>query len=162
MRSAEGSHNFPIDDPTWHLVAEWSLPGAPGVSGDQEAEFDSGLLVETVRDLGLPLSQLNRIKVAIEEAVRNFRRPSGQVGSALPGIIRLFARSVEDSHPGALRARHAEGPSGRGGRFLSSGGQSRGWGFYLMKRIVDPPSVPIEEPHFSIELFLYPEGKPPR
>jgi hypothetical protein len=134
------SHATPApQEPAWQLLAQVVLPGEAG-SENRAA----GLAVEAVRDLNLPPAQWQVIREAIADAVRQINAARDAHQPALPISITLF---VSSGRAGALDPAPQTGAAP----------ERRGWGCFIVKRLVD--SAPLVEvgTHHRIELFLYSE-----
>jgi hypothetical protein len=136
------SHATPAaPEPIWQLLAQVVVPGEAG-SENRVA----GLAVEAVRDLNLPPAQLQVVREAVADAVRQINTGRDARQPALPISITLFVSSGRAG---------ASDPAPQTG----AAPERRGWGCFVVKRLVDGvPAVGVEA-HYKIELFLYPEGK---
>lgn len=124
------SHATPApQESAWQLLAQVVVPGAAG-SENRAA----GLAVEAVRDLNLPPAQLQVVREAIADAVRQINAGRGAHQPALPISITLFASSG------------------------SAAPERRGWGCFVVKRLVDGAPAGGIEAHYKIDVYLYPEG----
>jgi hypothetical protein len=117
-------------EPAWQLLAQVVVPGAAG--SESRA---AGLAVEAVRDLNLPPAQLQAVREAVADAVRQINAGRGAHQPALPISITLFVSSG------------------------NAATERRGWGCFVVRRLVDGAPAAGVEAHYKIELFLYPEGK---
>jgi hypothetical protein len=124
-------------DPVWYSFADYSL-GKDALDEDLEAMLASGSVIQTMKESGLPPECLKRIVRTIREAARNFLH---RVPNA-PVHIRLFYQRNTAA-------------------FLSHSEKRRegGWGFFIIQRGGDHPSVIRNEPYPIIELYIYREGK---
>ena len=131
----------------WQTLAEINLADHPGV--DQLA---SDQTVTVVRSLNLSPVDLDRLQMAVAEAVLKAIEPNNHYPSDFPASIRLrvFYRTLagpitkpEPTLSLTTNERNRE--------------SSRGWGFFLTERIVDDTQTAGEMRFYSIELFLYRE-----
>jgi hypothetical protein len=136
------SHATPApQELAWQLLAQVVVPGEAG-SENRAA----GLAVEAVRDLNLPPAQLQVVREAAADAARQVNADRDAHQPALPISITLFVSSGRAG---------ASDPAPQTG----AAPERRGWGCFVVKRLVDgAPAVGVEA-HYKIELFLYPEGK---
>lgn len=143
-------------EPTWQSLAEFKLP----------SELSSECLAlekvsAAVRAFNLPTIYLERLKTAVAEATLNAIEHGNRYRSDAPVVIRVLASEkallvrVTDQGNGGPIAR-AEVPDLAA---KVAGRQSpRGWGFFLIEKLVDDLRVTIDDAHHTIELFLYLEG----
>jgi anti-sigma regulatory factor (Ser/Thr protein kinase) len=145
----------PAQEPAWQTLAEFSLPSRPG--SDRLAWEQAAA---ALRPLNLSPTDLERLKTAVAEATLNALEHGNRYQPDLPVAIRILASAkavtisitdqgrepIPDPHPPNLAAKIA-GQQPR-----------RGWGFFLIEKLVDDYRVSSDETHHTIELFLYLEG----
>lgn len=170
MQAANGNNHFRLDSPSWNLLDEFSVSDKL-IDGNQEANLSQELNIEAIEELGLPVAHINRIRGAITKAAKNANKHKNQVGSTLPVIIRLFIenRSKQGPPHPDIEAMHVTNRERQGlpSDFTLLTHQSHhleghladGWGYFLIERYVNHPSIPTQGRHYSIELYLYSEGK---
>lgn len=131
----------------WQNLAEINLSGQPGAD-----RLARNYVASAVRPLNLSPADLERLKTAITEAVLKAIEHGHHYRFNLPVSIRLrvsyraLAGQVTDrGNTPDLTAK------------VSVHESSRGWGFFLIERIVDDTQTADEDMHHSIELFLYRE-----
>jgi len=112
--------------------------GKDALDEDLETMLSSGLVIQTMKELGLPPECLKRIIRTIRETSRNILQ---RVPNALVHI-RLFCQR----NTAAFLSRPEKRMEG-------------GWGFFVVQRGRDHPSVIRNEPYPIIELYIYREGK---
>jgi hypothetical protein len=137
-----GNHHprFNNDDPTWNLVAEYFL-NKVNVDEDIAAELTTGSLFHTMHELGLPPECLKKIEGTITEISRGAKSHLNHERLNLPVHIRLFChRMPQEGLPHSGKQKNG------------------GWGYYLIERGVDLPSVLCDKYHRAVELYLYKEG----
>ena len=147
------------ESPAWDTLAEFSLPSEVG------SERVAMLRVaELVQPLGLAPSRVERLKTAVAEATLNAIEHGNRYQADLPVTIRVMTSK-------ACRALAVtvtdQGTSGRLPERVMpdlaaklAGQQSpRGWGFFLIEKMVDGMRVTSDDAHHTIELFLYLEGE---
>lgn len=146
----------PSPNPAWQTLDEFTLPN----------ELDSERLAllkvtEAVRDLRLPAAHLERLKTAVAEATLNAIEHGNRLRPDLPVLIRV---QVSEK---ALRVCVTD--QGKNGPFpkpeapnleakLSGQQALRGWGFFLIEKMIDSLRVTGDKAQYTIELFLYLEG----
>ena len=139
MQTGNDNKKIVYDDPTWHLIAEYSLGEVPVAEG-VAAEFTVGSIFQTMRELGLPTERFKRIVETITETAVGMRGHFSLGSPDLPVHICLFCqrKTIED--------------------ILHSGDQKKGgWGYYVIERGIDLPSTSCREYDRLIELYLYKE-----
>lgn len=140
----------------WRLLAELTVPSEPG---NERIAMDS--VAEVLLPLGLPLERVERLKLALAEAALNAMEHGTKFQAEQLITIRVF---VSDR---ALRVEIRD--EGDGGPIPAlttpdldaklAGEQSpRGWGFFLMQRMVDGMRITSAPSQHTIELLLFLEG----
>jgi hypothetical protein len=137
----ENSDRPAAPEPAWHFLAQVVLPGVA-----RSESRAAGLAVEAVRDLNLPPAQLQVIRDAVMDAARQISASRDAQQPALPISIALFVAS-RSAGASDLAPQTGAAP------------ERRGWGCFVVKRLVDGAPAAGVEAHYKIELFLYPEGK---
>jgi hypothetical protein len=128
---------------TWQLLVEFSLSIGPG-SEHQVAKH----VTEAIRDLGLSLVQMERVRQAIVEALCYAMTRGNQGQQTLAVSIRVWVAGV-----------HAQECSRSGPEATQSGQQKyRGWASFLVQKQGDNPQASDPESRHMVELFLYREG----
>ena len=131
----------------WQTLAEVDLAGQPGV--DQVAW---GHVAGAVRFFNLTPADLERLKRTVAEAMVKAIERSHHFRSDLPVSIHL--RVSYKTLAGPITT-HKDMPDLTAS--MSAKESLRGWGFFLVERMVDDTQTPPENPTHSIELFLYRE-----
>jgi anti-sigma regulatory factor (Ser/Thr protein kinase) len=131
--------------PSWQTLADFTLPSQPG--SDRQAREQVAVAVE-------------RLKTAVTEATLNAIEHGNRNRPELPVNIRLLvsekALAVQITDQG-----HEPIPSLPEPDVASKvAGQepTRGWGLFLIERMVDDLQITADEAHHTVELFLYLEG----
>ena len=155
--STASIHSTPA--PAWQTLAEFTLPSQPGY--DRQART---CVAEAVRQLDLPVAHLERLKTAVAEATLYAIEHSAQYRSDLPVVIRVLisdktlpTQIIGQGNGSSISS--PETPDLAAG--LANQQASRGWGFFLIKRMRDDLRIIGAEAHHTIELFLYLEGGKP-
>lgn len=131
------------------------LPSQPG--SDRQAREQ---VAAAVGSLKLPPAYLERLKTAVTEATLNAIEHGNRNRSDLPVTIRVLvserALAVQITDRGNEPIPSLTEPD------LASkvAGQEpgRGWGLFLIQRMVDDVQITADEAHHTVELFLYLEG----
>jgi anti-sigma regulatory factor (Ser/Thr protein kinase) len=150
QESADNPH-FPEKRHSEYLIGEWTLASVAG--NDLKA---MELVTSSVQTLSLAENRLARLQMAVAEATRNAIEHGNQYSSDLlitlqvlicPGIVIVRIRDQGEqlriSEPADLATKLAAPQTGRG------------WGLYLIKRLVDHWQFRNEANGHVIELLLY-------
>ena len=138
-------------------LAELSIPSEPG--NERRAAEE---VARAVSGLGLPERTLRRFKTAVAEAALNAMEHGNHYRVELPVLIKVSVSEVdlsvkitdEGSGPPAF---HSQTPDIEA---KLEGEQSlRGWGLFLISRLVDDMNVTGDEHHHTVELILHLDGR---
>jgi anti-sigma regulatory factor (Ser/Thr protein kinase) len=145
----------PAQGPAWQTLAELVLPSQ--LDSDRQARAQ---VAEVVRLLNLPETHLERLKTAVAEATLNAIEHGNRYRPDAPVIIRVqvseHALRVSITDQGREPISPPEPPDLAA---KVSGQQTlRGWGFFLIERMVDELQVREDGAQHTIELFLYLES----
>jgi serine/threonine-protein kinase RsbW len=152
----------PVDSGSaWETLAEFDVPSE---SGSERAAMER--VAAAVADLNLPSARLERLKTAVAEATLNAVEHGNVYDENLPVTVRVLI--TDDDSRRTLNVRVTD--RGTSGPIPSpqtpnlqaklAGEQSpRGWGFFLIEKMVDALRVSADPAHHTIELFLYLEGE---
>jgi anti-sigma regulatory factor (Ser/Thr protein kinase) len=152
-------HVNPIPDltpePAWQTLAEFSLPSQPG--SDRLAWTG---VATALQRLNLSPTDLDRLKTAVAEATLNAIEHGNQYQADLPVAVRILASDqaitihITDQGGGPIPAPESPDLAAK-----VAGQQSRrGWGFFLIQKMVDDVRITSDGGHHTSELFLYLEG----
>jgi serine phosphatase RsbU (regulator of sigma subunit)/anti-sigma regulatory factor (Ser/Thr protein kinase) len=139
------------------LLAELSLPSAPGNEREAIAAVE-----RAVADLALPGSRLERLKTAVGEATMNAMEHGNEYRADRPVLVRVLHGD------GRLRVQVSD--HGKGGRLapaespdleakLEGRQKPRGWGLFLIQKMVDEAHETSREDGHTLELVLRLEGE---
>ncbi len=156
MSQNEASAQTNLPESEWNTLAEFRLPS---VEGNERRAVE--LLVEAVARLNIPPDRLERLKTAVAEATMNATEHGNRYRPDLPVSIRVMvsghgmAVQITDFGEG--------GPIDRPERpdieaKLSGAQSTRGWGFFLIEKMVDEVRINEDDAHHTILLYLYLEG----
>ena len=138
-------------------LAELSIPSEPG--NERRAMEE---VAAVVSDLGLSENTLERLKTAVAEATMNAMEHGNHYRVELPVLIKVSVSEVdlsvkitdEGSGPPAF---HSQTPDIEA---KLEGEQSlRGWGLFLISKLVDDMNVTGDEHHHTVELILHLDGR---
>lgn len=158
-RKMQSNHTRSTSTPAqsaWQTLAEFTLP----------SELNSERLAleqvsEAVQGLNLPLAHLIRLKTAVAEATLNAIEHGNRSQPDVPVVIRvlvsgqtLLVRVTDQGQGGAIIKPTAPNLAAK----LDGRQSLRGWGFFLIEKLMDELRISGDEAHHTIELFLYLEG----
>lgn len=141
MQTLNGNQNIPIDDPTWYPIAELSLDEVV-LNQEKIVEFTAEPLIQTIRELSLPVEYIKRIEGTITEAIRGVNSSLNYCEQGPSVCIYLyFKKKLMDS-------------------VQQTGDQMNGgWGYYLIERNRDLLNGCCEQLCRVVEVYLYNEGE---
>ena len=144
--------------PSWQTLADFTLPSQPG--SDRQARERVAMAVEPLK---LPPAYLDQLKTAVTEATLNAIEHGNRNRSDLPVTIRVLvsdkalAVQITDQGNEPIPARSEPVLANK----VAGQEPSRGWGLFLIERMVDDVQITADEAHHTVELFLYLEGSSP-
>ena len=146
---------------TRHVLAGFNIPSK---AGNERLAMEQ--VAQALTDFDLPESRMERLKTAVAEATMNAIEHGNRFQADLPVEIEILldekAASGRDlvicirDHGGGKEIPESEIPDLDA---KLAGLQSpRGWGLFLIKKMVDEMRVSSDETHHTIELILHLEG----
>jgi len=142
----------------WRTLAEFSLPSEPN-----NERLAMNRVAEAVRELGLPVARLERLKTAVAEATMNAIEHGNKNRPEMPVDIRVLitpahtALAIHISDHGGGRA--VPEPTVPDLEAKLAGQQTpRGWGLFLIQNMVDEMNVVSDDVHHTMELILHLKG----
>jgi anti-sigma regulatory factor (Ser/Thr protein kinase) len=136
----------------WRTLAEFAFPSEPG---NERRVMEQ--VVDAIRVLDLPDTRVERLKTAVSEAAMNAIEHGNHYKPELPVEVRVLVsdRSLEvditDQGGNAIQPE----PEAPDLAAKLEGQQShRGWGLFLIKKMVDRMHVSTDETHHTVELIL--------
>jgi len=145
----------------WCFLAEYSLSkflDEPG-TGDWTA---SGLLSQTVQELGIPVECINHIGMTLRSFAREALAHYQQERTDLPGRIRIFCqKKLVDNVYSAKTSRtyHTEHAMEHAQLIIDSGKKMNGgWGYFIIERSGGEAGS-SERSSLLVDLYLYQEEK---
>jgi hypothetical protein len=162
METSNTKQKFSSDDPVWILLADLSL-GDFLSDQDRREEPTAGYLLQTVRELGMPLECMENIAMLVTEFATESPVHYKQEGSEISARIRIFCQKKIVDGVNAARATsrpcHTEQAMHHSPMILDFGTKMNGgWGCFLIRRganVSDDAS--LSSPHV-VDLYLYREG----
>src|SRR5919202_3421362 len=139
------------------LLAEFRVPSEPG-----NERMAMQKVAEAIGELKICGEDLERLKTAVAEATMNAMEHGNNYRAEVPVLIEVLASdaqlSVKITDQGSgPPAFHSETPDIEAK--LEGMQTPRGWGLFLIKRMVDDMEVTDDEHHHTVELILYLDGR---
>ncbi len=155
-----GGEDRSLQADAWPMLAQFSLSSEPGNERQAMAR-----VAEMVKDLNLPPARLDKLKTAVAEATMNAIEHGNRNRAELPVDIRVLtseapaAVAVQISDHGGGKPMPEPGTPDLDAKL--AGLQSpRGWGLFLIEKMVDEMNTASDDVHHTIELILYLSGGP--
>jgi anti-sigma regulatory factor (Ser/Thr protein kinase) len=131
----------------------------PSEAGNERAVIDR--VEQAVRGLALDAARLERLKTAVGEATMNAMEHGNGYREDLPVAIKVIAdgdllRVRITDKGGGKEIPHAETPNLEAK--LAGEQKPRGWGLFLIERMVDEMQVESDDVHHTVELGLHLRG----
>ncbi len=144
-------------DPAWRTLTDFTLPGVPG---DEREAMEQ--VAKAVQALRLSSTRLEGLKTAVAEAVLKAVERGHPLRTELPVQIRISVSDAEQAMPEGITDQHggATAAPRASNRQASLNGQPspRGWGFFLLEKMVDDLHVASDAAYHMVEVFIYREG----
>jgi serine/threonine-protein kinase RsbW len=144
----------------WRTLAEFAVPSEPG-NERQAVEA----VVEAVAGIDLSQRRVERLKTAVAEATMNAMEHGNTYNRDVPVRIRVSASeealSIRIADEGSGPVNPDPQPPDLEAK-LEHQQTPRGWGLFLIKRMVDEIKLTDETNHHAIELILRLNGQPKR
>lgn len=162
MQTSNVKRNFSSDDPGWVLLAELLFSDFSS-EHDRIDEPAAGYLLQTVREMGMPLECVENIAVLVTEFTKESPEHYKQEGMEFPAQIRIYCQKklIEDASAGRATSRpyHTEQAMEDSPMMLDFGTKMNGgWGCFLIKRGgTASDDTSLSSPHI-VDLYLYREG----
>ena len=141
------------DSGRWREIADFTIDSSPGnerQAMEQVAETAGDLLVDT--------HQLERLKTAVAEATMNAMEHGNEYDPARPVAIKVLANEsavrvrISDQGEGVKIDRHGEIPDIDAK--LAGEQTPRGWGLFLIEKMVDEMAIEQDETQHTIVLTV--------
>ncbi|HEX9440709.1 MAG TPA: SpoIIE family protein phosphatase [Roseiflexaceae bacterium] len=142
----------------WRMLTDWSLPSAPG---NERLAMEN--VAHAAERLNLSARRLERLKTAVAEATMNAMEHGNHYQVDLPVAIQVRASAA------ALSVRISDRGGGQSiappetpdlSAKLAGLQSPRGWGLFLIEKLVDEMHVTSDDTYHTIELIMYLEGDP--
>jgi len=140
----------------WQTVAEFAFPSEPG-----NERLVAEQVMATVGECHLPARRLERLKTAVAEATMNAMEHGNQYRPELPVSIRVLASETALAVHITDRGGGQPIPTATAPDLdakLAGLQTPRGWGLFLIEKMVDEMHITSNETHHTIELILHLKG----
>ena len=161
METSNTKQDFRSDDPVWVLLAELSVRDFWS-DHERRDEPTTGYLLQTVRELGMPLECMENIAMLVTEFVKESPVHYKQEGSEISARIRIFCQKKIVDGVNAARATsrpcHTEQTMHHSPMILDFGTKMNGgWGCFLIKKGGNVSNDASLSSHPLVDLYLYRE-----
>jgi serine/threonine-protein kinase RsbW len=142
---------------TWHVLAELSVPSEPG-----NERHATEVVAGAIKEVGLAGQRLERLKTAVGEATMNAMEHGNHYRPEVPVKIRVLYSETDlvvritDQGRSPVPDPDEEAPDLEAK--LEGLQTPRGWGLFLIKKMVDEMNVTSDESHHTIEVVMHLEG----
>lgn len=162
MQTSNINKNGRSNDSVWQFLAEYSLSEFLP-DHDKGDELTTGLLFQTIRDLGIPPECLNKIERILIEFFKQTMMQFNQGKREFPIMIRLFYRKkMIKSGNSAKTARDLQAKQTIEPMQMIHPADTKifgGWGFFFIERARDFQAGSLVGSSNLIDLYLYQEGE---
>jgi hypothetical protein len=154
--------NYQSNDPSWHLLTEFSFSEMLS-DQDEEGAYTGGRLSQIGRELGIPDELIEMIEMTLRsysgEALAH--RKQGRLD--LSALVRVFCqKKVTHDESVVLSSKFTKSEYTTDQESIIHRSETDfkgGWGFFMIRRRVNYPTSSSSEDCNSIDLYLYNEGK---
>jgi phosphoserine phosphatase RsbU/P len=144
-------------DPAWRTLTDFTLSGVPG---DEREAMER--VAEAVQELRLSSTRLEGLKVAVAEAVLKAIEHGHHPRTELPVQIRIWVSDAQRAIAEGITDQDREAvpapPASELQATLNDQQLPRGWGFFLIEKMVGDLHVASEAACHTVEVFVYREG----
>lgn len=157
--SSGADRNSGKDASASRVLIDFALPSEPG---NERRAME--LVATAVRDLGLPLARLERLKTAVAEATMNAMEHGNAYRPEAPVKVRVLASAdelvvaISDRGSGAVPNPGAVAPDLEAK--LQGLQKPRGWGLFLIQHMVDEMNITSGDAEHTVELVMYLQVQP--
>ncbi len=142
--------------PDWRTLTDFTLPG---VSGDEHEAVER--VAGAVQALHLSSTRLEGLKTAVAEAVLKAVEQGHPLRTELPVQIRISVSDAQQGVPEGITDQEGEAaPAPQAPNLqarLNSEPSPRGWGFFLIEKMMDDLRVARDAAYRRVEVFIYRE-----
>lgn len=161
MQTTNDSLKSKTTDPEWCFLGEFPLNELM-VEMDNRDRTYSGLLFQTIRDMGLHPELLSKIECKVIGFVKEAVAQLNKRRSEKPTFIRLFCqkKTIEDVNSTKPSSQFSVELTPEASQIIrqSDVGINGGWGYFLIERTGDSLVETEERFNYFVDLFLYKEG----
>jgi anti-sigma regulatory factor (Ser/Thr protein kinase) len=142
---------------TWRVLAELSVSSEPG---NERVAIER--VAEVVKELGLSEQRLERLKTAVAEATMNAMEHGNRYRPEVPVVIEVLSSGadlsvrINDQGRSLVPDPDTEVPDLEAK--LEELQTPRGWGLFLIGKMVDEMHITSDEVHHTIGLVMHLEG----
>jgi hypothetical protein len=161
MNRSNTNKKYPSNDPSWLLLAEFSLSDFM-FDQDKKDELRAGLPFQTMRELGLSVDFIDSIEMTLRSFAKEALARFKQGGLELPERIQVFCQKklIEDARVARtsrsfIQEHNIENES----KVRSETYMKGGWGYFLIEGRGNFPNSCASNSCNSIDLYLYKEGQ---
>jgi len=162
MPGSHNNQNSNLNDPEWCFLGEYALKGLV-VDGDIRDRSEDGMLIETIRDLGIGVELIDNIERKLIEFISGAMAQLNQLRFETPITIRLFCQKkmVEDENTMNSFSQIKEKQTLKFSRkthqpFAAVNG---GWGYFLVERSGGFVPNSTVSTFNLVDLYIYKEGE---
>ena len=152
----QGSETESYQEENWKILGEFSLPSEAGIE-----RVASEKVLELLLEIPLKKTQVDRLKTAVSEATMNAIEHGNHFDRNKPVIIKVIASekaiSVHISDRGGdIIIPESKVPDLEAK--LAGLESPRGWGMFIIRRMVDHLEILSGEDHHTVVLSMFLEG----
>jgi anti-sigma regulatory factor (Ser/Thr protein kinase) len=143
------------ESPEWQMIDDFSLPSE---AGNERRAMER--VAQAIQGLDLPSRRLERLKTAVAEATMNAIEHGNHYQPDLPVAIQVLtsvgalAVRVTDQGSGTIPQPKTPNLAAK----LAGEESPRGWGFFLIRELVDELHISSDAHHHTIELIVHLEA----
>jgi len=160
MAVTNDNHNSNLTDTEWYFLGEYPLK-VLGVDGEIQDRSEDGILIETIRDLGIGAELIDNIERKLIGFAGGAMAQLDQECFERPATIRLFCQKkmVEDRKSMKSLSQLKEKLTIKYSHNIhqSDPAFNGGWGYFLVKRGGGPNPAYSVNTNIRIDLFIYKE-----
>lgn len=164
MKISNSNQNFTSDNRVWYFLAEFSLSQFL-LDLHRGAELTVGLLIQTMRELGMPLEYVQNMATLVTEFAKESPVLYKQKGLDFPARIRIFCQNKIINEANAARTTSQpylpEEAMEHSAMIFDVGTTlNGGWGCFLIERAgLDSSTGQSVGSRNSVDMYLYKEGE---
>lgn len=162
MPVTHDNHNSNLTDPEWYFLGEYPLKGL-GVDGEIRDRPEDGILIETIRDLGIGAELVDNIERKLIEFISGAMAQLNQLRFETPTTIRVFCQKKMGEDENSMKSLSLIKEK-QTLRFSTNIHQpvpavNGGWGYFLVERNGGFAPNSTVSTFNLVDLYLYKEGE---